>query len=94
VAQYGQKPYQWKEFRQVFREKRRHFPLFMPFGWPLIFKEFERRYFRNGERNFRMKTGMRAALGMLWRNPLVLAYFVPILGWIPLLLKGYSKRKG
>jgi hypothetical protein len=30
---------------------------------------------------------------MLWRNPLVLAYFIPVLGWLPLAIKGYRDNK-
>jgi hypothetical protein len=32
-------------------------------------------------------------LRMLWRNPITLAYFVPVLGWIPLAIKGYRNHK-
>lgn len=32
---------------------------------------------------------------LLWlvRNPIIIAYYIPILGWIPLAIKGYRKNK-
>ena len=30
---------------------------------------------------------------MVWRNPFVLAYYIPLLGWIPLAIKGYRGNK-
>ena len=94
VATYGQQPYRWRELWQRIKENRRYFPFFLPFGWAAAFTEFERRYVKNGERNFRLPLDQPGAFWkMLWRNPLVLAYFVPLLGWIPLAIKGYRHHR-
>ena len=59
-----------------------------------MFTEFERRFVRNGERDFKMQLDRPGAFWqMLWRNPLVLAYFIPVLGWLPLAIKGYRDNK-
>lgn len=90
VAAHGQQPYRWRELWQRMKENRRYFPFFLPFAWPLAFTEFERRYVKNGERNFQMPLDKFGSFWqLLWRNPLVLAYFIPLLGWLPLALKGY-----
>jgi hypothetical protein len=94
VATYGQHPYRWRELWQRMKENRRYFPFFLPFAWPAAFAEFERRYVTNGERDFDMQFDQPGAFWkMLWRNPLVLAYFIPLLGWIPLAIKGYRGNK-
>jgi hypothetical protein len=38
---------------------------------------------------------IRWGTGLLWllRNPIALCYYIPIIGWIPLAIKGYSKKK-
>ena len=54
VAAHGQRPYRWRELWQRIKENRRYFPFFLPFAWPVAFTEFERRYVRGGERNFRL----------------------------------------
>jgi 1-acyl-sn-glycerol-3-phosphate acyltransferase len=94
VATHGQNPYHWRELWQRMKENRRYFPFFLPFAWPAAFAEFERRYVTNGERDFDMHLDQPGAFWkMLWRNPLVLAYFIPLLGWIPLAIKGYRGNK-
>jgi 1-acyl-sn-glycerol-3-phosphate acyltransferase len=94
VLAHGQRPYRWRELWQRIKENRRYFPFFLPFAWPAVFTEFERLYVKEGRRNFKMKLDEPGAwLRMLWRNPITLAYFVPVLGWIPLAIKGYRNHK-
>ena len=94
VRAHGQHPYRWRELWQRIKENRRYFPFFLPFAWPAMFTEFERRYVQRGERDFAMHLDRPGAFWkMLWRNPLVLAYFIPLLGWIPLAIKGYRHHK-
>ena len=94
VLSHGQKPYRWGELWQRIKENRRFFPFFLPFAWPALFAEFERLYVTEGRRNFRMQLDRPGAwLRMAWRNPITLAYFVPVLGWIPLAIKGYRGNK-
>ena len=67
----------------------------MPFGWPLIFAEFERKWYKTKERPIKIKLGFWAIFRILLRNPITLCYYLPIIGWLPLLIKGYSgKKKG
>jgi len=94
VAAHGQRPYAWRELWQRMKENRRYFPFFLPFAWPVAFTEFERRYVKNGERDFRLPLDEPGAFWkMVWRNPFVLAYYIPLLGWIPLAIKGYRGNK-
>jgi 1-acyl-sn-glycerol-3-phosphate acyltransferase len=94
VATHGQQPYQWRQLWQRIKENRRFFPFFLPFAWPAAFTEFERRFVKNGERGFQLNLDKPGAFWkLLWRNPLVLAYFIPLLGWIPLAIKGYRGHR-
>jgi len=94
VRAHGQRPYHWGELWQRMKDNWRYFPFFLPFAWPAAFTEFERRFVKNGERNFNLHLDRPGAFWrMLWRNPLVLAYFVPLLGWIPLAIKGYRGHR-
>ncbi|WP_345235667.1 hypothetical protein [Hymenobacter saemangeumensis] len=94
VLAHGQKPYRWGELWQRIKENRRFFPFFLPFAWPAMFTEFERLYVKEGRRNFRMKLDAPGSFfRMLWRNPITIAYFIPVLGWIPLAIKGYRGNK-
>ena len=94
VQAHGQRPYRWRELWQRMRENWRYFPFFLPWAWPAMFTEFERRYVQRGERDFSLHLDRPGTFWkMLWRNPLVLAYFIPLLGWIPLAIKGYRHNK-
>lgn len=94
VATHGQRPYAWRELWQAMKDNWRYFPFFLPFAWPAAFTEFERLYVKEGRRNFRMQLDRPGAwLRMLWSNPINLAYFIPLLGWIPLAIRGYRNHK-
>lgn len=95
VKQYGQHPYQWKSLYQKVKENMKYFPFMFPIAWPLLFTEFERqwrRYKKTGK-EIKMDFGFFAVFLFLFRNPITFFYYVPIIGWIPLLLKGYSKYR-
>ncbi len=94
VKAHGQHPYQWKQMWQRIRENRRYFPFFLPFAWPAMFTEFERLYVKEGRRDFTMDlTSPGAWLRMIWRNPFTLTFFIPVLGWIPIAIRGYKGNR-
>ncbi|WP_338813866.1 hypothetical protein V9L05_21455 [Bernardetia sp. Wsw4-3y2] len=104
VEKYGQKPFNWKDLRAANKgkEKRgskiRFFPYLTPIGWPMLFSEFDRKYRkyeqegRKGKFTLRMRR--RDFFPLLFRNLITISYFIPVLGWIPLAIRGYSKPKG
>ncbi|GAB4413494.1 MAG: hypothetical protein OHK0039_20450 [Bacteroidia bacterium] len=93
VAQYGQKPYDWREFGRSLRQHWRKLPYWTPIGWPALFTEFERRYQRETPPPKDVTQGWFRFWRIVARNPIILAYYVPILGWIPLLYKGLRDRR-
>ncbi|RYU77174.1 lysophospholipid acyltransferase family protein [Hymenobacter persicinus] len=94
VRRHGQHPYRWKEMWQRMRENRRYFPFFLPFAWPALFTEFERQYSQNPQGNISLNlTSPGAWLRMIWRNPFTLSFFIPLLGWIPIAIRGYKGHK-
>lgn len=91
VEKWGKNPYQMKEFWKRFRKNLNKFPFNMPFGWPLIFTEYERqfnRYQKTGK-EVKLNLGRGSFFRFIFKNPIVICYFLPIIGWIPLLIKGY-----
>lgn len=93
VEEYGKKPYQWGEFLKSLLKHWWDLPYWTPIGWPAMFTEYDRRY-QNGERT---PKGVTRGWFRFWRiafkNPIVFAYYIPILGWIPILIKGLRGRK-
>ncbi len=96
VREHGQKPYRWGEFFRAAWKNRRYFPYYLPFMWPIVFTEFERQWYAQPVRDGSgVDMRIRWGTGLLWllRNPIALCYYIPIIGWIPLAIKGYSKKK-
>jgi 1-acyl-sn-glycerol-3-phosphate acyltransferase len=92
VARWGREPYEgWRLLRLNLRNWKK-LAFFHSPGWPLLFAEHERRCRRSGGKAFKMRTGPFSLLTALLRNPATLAFFIPVLGWIPILWKGYRKN--
>lgn len=95
VKQHGRQPFQWKSFLQSCRKNRKHLLFMFPFGWPLLFSEFGRQWKRY------QKTGQKVDINInfwspilfLIRNPFSIFFYLPILGWLPILIKGYKRVK-
>ena len=91
--QYGGKPYRWKSFFNIIKNNFSALPFLLPTGWPLLFSEFNRKYKKYGPKGFHLKLTWSNLLVFLLKNPFVFFYFIPILGWIPIMIKGYKKTK-
>ncbi len=90
VSTYGQRPYQIKEhFKHIWKHKNM-FPFYLPHGWLFAFHEFIRLWNKRkpGE-EVKIKYGVGAMFRMLFNNPFTIFYFIPILGWIPIIWRGY-----
>lgn len=96
VKQYGKKPYNWGEFFKAAWQNKQHFPYYLPFMWAFLFVEFERQWFKQTVRD-----GKEVKVELTWftwlkyliKNPIIICYFIPIVGWIPLGYRGYTQRK-
>lgn len=95
VALYGKKPY---NFKDLFKRQFSNLNLFwnyIPPAWPLMFAEHERQYkrYKKDGTPIKIQTGFFAIFIWMFNNPLYIFYIIPIIGWIPLIIKGYSDIK-
>lgn len=93
VETYGSKPFNWKELWQNIRTYWRELPYWTPIGWPALFTEYDRLYQQHDHRPEGVTKGYFRFWRIVLRNPIVLAYYIPVLGWIPLLIRGYRGRR-
>jgi len=91
VKTYGQRGIQWKHFWKTMILKQHMYPLNMPFGWPAFFAEFERKFIEGKGEHFNMEIGWAAWFKYLLRNPFFFFFYIPILGWIPLAIRGFKR---
>ncbi|KAA3663464.1 MAG: hypothetical protein DWQ10_00095 [Calditrichaeota bacterium] len=92
VQKHGRIRYKWHELLKQILTNLRHFPYFLPFCWPSVFCEFDMQFHKNGGvPNFKMR--FSSIITIVRHNPIILAFFIPILGWIPILIRGMRKVK-
>jgi 1-acyl-sn-glycerol-3-phosphate acyltransferase len=89
VEEYGKSPFDLKGLFKAFFKNPFKFAHVFPTSWPIIFTEFERR-FKKGERNIKFKTSGFHVLYYLFRNPISISFFIPVIGWIPLIIRGFG----
>jgi len=95
VEKYGQKAIEWKHyFRNLFKQ-RQYFPLTTPFGWPVLYAEFERRFQKEKKEGISFKKplsfGWLSFITYLIKNPFYIFFYIPLLGWLPLWFKGFTR---
>lgn len=95
VKEYGQKPYNVKEFFKKCKENWRMFWSYFPMTWCLLFAEHERQYkrFKKTGQPVKIQQGLGAFFVWLVKNPFFIFYFLPVIGWIPLVIRGYTGAK-
>lgn len=93
VKRYGQTPYSSGKIIANSLKNILTLNYFTPPGWPLLFHEHHRLYVKGGGKPFSMKIGFWSGLKYMFNNPFTIAFYIPILGWIPLLIKGYRKHR-
>jgi 1-acyl-sn-glycerol-3-phosphate acyltransferase len=90
VSKHGAEPYAAKEFFAACRKNAKKFPYFLPFFWPSLFTECERRVSENDGSDWELT--LLSGLKTFLKRPLNFAFFLPIIGWLPILWRGYRRR--
>lgn len=95
VIKYGQQPYQWKDLFKKWRTNIKKFWFYFPPTWHFAFLEHERQYlnYKKTGKPVKMKSGFGAIFSWIIKNPFALFYYLPIIGFIPLAIRGYSGSK-
>ncbi len=93
AAKYGKNPYKiWDFLVSVFSNPGK-FPYTMPFGWPLLFEQFNKWWYGNKTLEKPFKPGFISSLTIVFKSPKLIFFYLPILGWIPILIKGLQKPR-
>ena len=92
VKKYGKKPYRFREFFSITFKNLDKLPFSMPFGWPLLFEQFNLLWKKNKIDDKPLRLGFLSSLRILLQSPKQLFFYLPIIGWIPLLIKGLRKK--
>lgn len=93
VEQHGKSPYHMKSLLKALWKNIRKFPYTTPIGWPMVFAEFDRLYHPDAPVPKDVTKGFMRFWRIIIKNPIVIAYFFPLLGWIPVIWKGMRGRK-
>ena len=93
VKKYGKKPFDLKTFFATTFQNLDKLPYSMPFGWPLLFEQFNKAWKKNNNVDPKLNKGWFSSLRILIQSPNLLFFYLPILGWIPILIRGLRKKK-
>jgi hypothetical protein len=93
VELYGQKPFDWGEFWRYFLRNWRSLPYWTPIGWPLLFSEYDRRYRREATPPRNVVKGWFKFWRIVLAHPFALSYYLPLIGWGPILWRGLRDRR-
>lgn len=93
VEKYGKTHYRIKEFFSINIKNLNKLPYSMPFGWSLLFEQFKLLWKKNKTNDQPMKLGFLSSLRIIAKSPKQLFFYLPIIGWIPLFIKGLRKLK-
>jgi 1-acyl-sn-glycerol-3-phosphate acyltransferase len=93
VAEYGQKPWDFWNLIKTNLQQLHKFPFFNAPTWVLLFLEHERRFKQHPETVQDMQFTTWDLVKSFFYNPLAICFFIPILGWIPIAIKGYKNHR-
>ena len=92
VAQHGRQPYRFGEHLRKAWQQRRMFPFYLPWGWLFLFHEFMRLWNkRKSDEEISIKFGFGSLFMMMLKNPFTIFYFLPIIGWLPIIWRGWKR---
>ncbi len=93
VTEYGKRPFAWREFFGALRSSWRQFPLWLPFGWPFLFTAYEQSCRNDNPLQQAPASGWKTVWSTLRRRPFLAWYFVPVIGWIPIIIRSLRLQK-
>lgn len=93
VKKHGKNPYDfWGLIKNMFNNFRT-VPYGMPWNWVILFYEFDRKYRKYGKDNCKVKMGHFHTVFNILKNPFTIFYFIPVLGLIPIAIRGYKGHR-
>ncbi len=92
VKTHGKSPYQFSELFKTFGKNTKKAFSILPFLWGFRMAEHDRLYAKSPELTSKMKDG-KWILPSVFMNLGKLIFFIPILGWIPVLILGLKDQK-
>jgi 1-acyl-sn-glycerol-3-phosphate acyltransferase len=92
VEKYGKVHYKYGELFSLWVKNLKKFPYFLPCCWASIFTEYDSRFKLKGKiETFKLR--LSSIITIIKHNPIIIAFFIPILGWIPILMRGMKRPK-
>ena len=92
VREYGKHPYNFGGLIKAIFKDLSKFPYVLPSGWALMFLEHERQFAKANGNPVKMKFGFFSWIGWLFKTPHAIFFYIPILGWIPLIMRMARKK--
>ncbi|MDZ7604088.1 MAG: hypothetical protein U5K79_00545 [Cyclobacteriaceae bacterium] len=93
AEKYGKNPYKFRDFLGITFRNLKKLPYSMPVGWPLLFEQFNKWWYSSTSQEKPFNPGFLSALTIMIKSPKLIFFYLPVLGWIPILIKGLQKPR-
>ena len=90
VVKFGKRPYSTQKFVSNSFKNITMLNYWAPPGWVVLFTEHDRLYRQRNGKPFTMKVKFLSGLSYFAKNPFTLTFFIPFLGLIPMIIRGYK----
>ncbi len=93
VDKYGRKPIHWKAYFKKLFKNEDGIATSLPFLWPYLFADFEEQWleFSKTGKKIHIGKGFRWFLKVFCKKPSILFYYIPVIGWLPIIWKGKKR---
>ncbi len=93
VGKYGKRPYHFRGFFKSIFKKPFIIPYILPSGWPLMMLEHERQFLKGDGKPVKMNFRFFSMLVWLFKTPHSIFFYIPVVGWIPLIIRMLKKKQ-
>jgi 1-acyl-sn-glycerol-3-phosphate acyltransferase len=93
VRQYGRSPYNVKLLMSAWKEHFKTSFIHLPVFWPFLFSENDKLANTTGSGQYKGPRSLRFLFKSVFNNFTKVIFFIPILGWIPILISGQQNQK-
>jgi len=93
VEKYGKRPYHFRGFFKSIFKKPFKIPYILPSGWPLMMLEHERQFLKGDGKPVKMNFRFFSLLVWLFKTPHSIFFYIPVIGWIPLIIRMLKKKQ-
>lgn len=90
-TKYGKRPYKIGELLKKMLLNIKYFYKYLIPFWPIVFTDFDDRFSKNQDLT-NYKVNIFKIIAAFFKNPILVLFYIPVLGWIPIFYICYKEK--